>query len=254
MFVGHKRTQRERGRRPAVCIVKIALAALSVSAFALAQKGPAEDQSLQLAAHDIERGDFAAATDRVRNVLAGNPNSFIAYNLLGICLAQAGEIEGARNSFQKALELNPKFASAHVNLGQLLIRMHEEAAAIQQFKAATAIDPEILIRDPASYSAFNIFGLCLMSDGKYEEAQRVFERAIHINPKYVPAHVNLGNALVALHRDSAALKEFLGAISLQPNDLLALKNIGLIYGRREEFDLAMKYLERARTLAPREEV
>ena len=39
-----------------------------------------------------------------------------------------------------------------------------------------------------------------MSDRKYQEAQQAFERAIHINPRYVPAYVNVGNALVALKR------------------------------------------------------
>jgi tetratricopeptide (TPR) repeat protein len=252
MFAGHTFTRRERVPRPAVCIATIVVLALTFSGFALAQQAPSEDQSLQAAAQRIERGDFAGAADLARKVLADNPNSFVAYNLLGICLAQTGEIEAARKSFQKALELNPRLATAHVNLGKLLIRMHEEAAAIQQFKAAIATDPEILVRDPASYSAFNIFGLCLMTDGKYEEARQAFARAIHINPKYVPAHVNIANALVALRHDDAALKEFLNAISMQPNDLLALKNVGLIYGRQEKFDLAMKYLEQARTLAPRD--
>jgi tetratricopeptide (TPR) repeat protein len=252
MFAGNRVTQKERVGRPAICTLKIVLVTLTVFGFTLAQQYPSEDHLLQIAAQHIETGDFVGAADLVRKVLAGNPNSSIAYNLLGVCLARAGDIEGARNSFQKALELNPQLAPAHVNLGKLLIRTLEEAAAIQQFKAAIAIDPEILIRDPASYSAFNIFGLCLMSDGKYEEARRAFERVIHINPRYVPAHVNMGNVLVALRRDAAALNEFLEAITMQPNDLLALKNIGLIYGRQEKFDLAMKYLERARRLAPRD--
>lgn len=252
MFAGHKFTHRERTRRPAVCIAKIVFVALAFSGFALAQQAPSEDQSLQAAAQHIERGDFAGAADLVRKILVNNPNSFAAYNLLGICQAQTGEIEAARESFQKALELNPRLATAHVNLGKLLIRMHEQAAAMQQFKAAIATDPEILVRDSTSYSAFNIFGLCLMSDGKYEEARQAFERAIHINPKYVPAHVNMGNALVALRHDDTALKEFLDAIAMQPNDLLALKNVGLIYGRQEKFDFAVKYLEQARTLAPRD--
>ncbi|PYT23693.1 MAG: hypothetical protein DMG58_27525, partial [Acidobacteria bacterium] len=126
---------------------------------------------LRAAAQQIENGDCTAAAELVRKALASNPNSSNARNLLGICQAQAGEFAGARASFQKALELSPQFAAAHVNLGKLLIGMHEEAAAIQQFKAAIAVDPDILIRDPASYSAFNIFGLCLMSDGKYESAQ-----------------------------------------------------------------------------------
>jgi tetratricopeptide (TPR) repeat protein len=236
--------------RPAIYVAKIVLLSLSFFGFAVAQP---EDQSLRAAAQQIENGDFTAAAELVRNVLASNPNSSSAHNLLGICQAHDGEFGRARASFQKALELNPQFATAHVNLGKLLIRMHEEAGAIQQFKAAIAVDPDILIQDPASYSAFNIFGLCLMSDGKYESAEQAFERAIQINPKYVPARVNLGNALVALRRDDDALKEFLAAIAMKPNDLLALKNVGLIYGRQEKFDLAMKYLEQARTLVPRDQ-
>jgi tetratricopeptide (TPR) repeat protein len=58
---------------------------------------------------------------------------------------------------------------------------------------------------------------------------------------------------VSFRHDEADLKEFLSAIAMQPNDLLALKNIGLIYGRQEKFDLAMPYLEQARALAPRDQ-
>ena len=251
MFRGHTGKHRERARRPAVCIAKTVLLTLTLSALAFTQREQAERQSLQVAAHNMERGNFTAAADLIRKVLAGNPNSSSAYDLLGICLAQGGEFEGALQSFQKALDLNPQFATAHIHLGKLLISMHDQSAAIQQFKAGIAIDSEILVRDPTSYSSFNIFGLCLMSDGKYEEAQRAFERAIQINPQYLPAHVNMGNALVALRHDDDALKEFLTAISTRPNDFLALKNIGLIYGRQARFDLAVKYLEQARELAPR---
>jgi tetratricopeptide (TPR) repeat protein len=239
-------------RRPAVYVAKIVILYVAFSGFAFTQQGQPEDQSLRAAVQYIEKGDFTAAAELVRKVLASNSNSSSAYNLLGICQAQAGEFGGARESFQKALELNPQLATAHLNLGKLLIRMHEETAAIQQFKAAIALDSQILVRDPASYSGFNIFGLCLMSDGKYEDARRAFERAIQINPKYVPSYVNLGNALVALRHDDAALKEFLAAIGMKPNDLLALKNVGLIYGRQEKFNLAMNYLEQARSLAPRD--
>jgi tetratricopeptide (TPR) repeat protein len=253
MFRRHAVTRRERARRAAVCLARIVLLALTLSGFAFTQEEQTEGQSLQSAAQYMERGDFAAAAALVRKILVRNPNSPSAYNLLGICQVQSGESEGARQSFEKALELDPRLATARVNLGKLLIRMHEETAALQQFKAAIAIDSEILVRDPTSYSSFNIFGLCLMSDGKFEEARQAFERAIQINPQYVPARVNIGNALVALRHDAAALKEFLAAISTQPNDLLALKNIGLIYGRQAKFDSAVTYLKQARELAPRDQ-
>jgi tetratricopeptide (TPR) repeat protein len=93
-------------------------------------------------------------------------------------------------------------------------------------------------------------GICQTQTGQYEEARRSFEKALELDPKYAPAHVNNGNALVALGLDAAALKEFQIANTLQPRDSQALKNLGLIYGRQKKFDLAMKYLGEARELAP----
>ena len=153
MFAGHKFTHRERARRAADCITSsVHLHAVSRSR----NRRRPKISSLRAAAQQIESGML-----QVRRILSArfsviNPNSFVAYNLLGICQAQAGEIEAARKSFQKAIELNPALATAHVNLGKLLIRMHEEAAAIRQFKAAIAIDPDIwsATRPPIRRSIF----------------------------------------------------------------------------------------------------
>jgi tetratricopeptide (TPR) repeat protein len=237
---------RSPGKRP----WKIVWMLLTFSGLAIPQQVPSENPLLQAAVQGIERRDFAAAQELIRKVLTSDPKSSPAHNLLGICQVQTGEYEEAKKSFQTAIELNPKFATAHVNLGNLLIRIHDDTSAIKEFKAAIAIEPEILTRDPASFVAFNVFGLCLMADRKYEEARRAFERAIRINPKYVPAHVNLGHVLVALGQDAMALKAFLAAVAIQPNDFHALKNIGLIYGRQARFDLAVTYLGQARQRAP----
>ena len=241
---------RRRKFRLAICRAVVGTVALSWLPVAGAQETTLETQLLQRAAQEISRGDCAVAVELIRKVLESNPRSPVAYNLLGVCLAQANEADRARSAFEKAIELNPQLASARVNLGRLLIQMHQEATAIDHFKAAIGSDPEILTRDATSYSSFNIFGMCLMSDGKYERAREAFERAIRINPRYVPAQVNLGNALVALHQDDDALKQFLGVIAVKPNDLLALKNAGLIYGRQEKFDQAVEYLRKARAIAP----
>src|SRR2546426_6430375 len=165
----------ERARRRAARAVAAMFLLLIFSGLALSGQVEFEDQLLRAAAQSIEKRQFATAAELLRKVLAGDPNSARAYNLVGICQARTGEYEGARKCFEKAIELNPRFAATRVNLGNLLIGMHE---------------------------------------------------------------------------DAAALKEFLAAIAIEPNDPRALKNIGLIYGRQERFDLAAKYLKRAREVAP----
>ena len=228
-----------------------ALVGLLVIALPAVGRGSAVSaDSLRLAAQRIRVKDFVGAEEILHKVLADKPDSAIAENLLGVCQAQTGRYDQAQKSFEKAIELNPRFPEPRVNLGNLLLGLHEETAALRQFKTALAIDPGILTRDADSYSAFNVLGLCLMDDGKYAEARRAFERSIRINPQFAPAHTNLGNAFVALKREGAALKEFLAAIAVEPKDVVALYNVGLIYGRQGKFDSAATYLSKAHGLAP----
>jgi protein O-GlcNAc transferase len=121
---------------------------------------------------------------------------------------------------------------------------------LKNFTAAEGLLGEVLRRDPRSFIAHNLMGLLRLSEGNAAAARRAFEQATRINPGYGPAHVNLGNTLVMLKEEDAALKEFLTAIDLQPKDSLALYNIGLIYGRQGRFGQAAKFLSRAHALAP----
>ncbi len=209
------------------------------------------DDLLAIARNKIREKDYSSAEELIRKVLIKESTSSKAYNLLGVCQTGTGKYEAARVSFEKAIELNPKYASARVNLGILLLGLHEDAAALKQFKAALADDPSILSRDPTSYLSSNILGLCLMDEKKYEAALAAFQRSVRINPAYLPARLNMGNALVALKRDGAALKEFLAALKIDPENSAALYNVGLIYGRQGKFDAASKYLGQAHRLAPR---
>lgn len=121
---------------------------------------------------------------------------------------------------------------------------------LKNFNAAEQLLREVLRKDPRSFVAHNLMGLMRLGEGNPAEARQDFEQATRSNPGYAPAHVNLGNTLVMLKQEDAALKEFLLAIALQPKDPLALYNIGLIYGRQGKFAPAVKYLNRAHALAP----
>jgi tetratricopeptide (TPR) repeat protein len=121
---------------------------------------------------------------------------------------------------------------------------------LKNFNAAEQLLREVLRENPRSFIAHNLMGLVRLNEGKAAEARQAFEQATRINPRYMPAHVNLGNTLAVLKQENAALKEFLTAIALQPEDPFALYNIGLIYGRQEKFELAAKYLNRAHVVAP----
>ena len=83
--------------------------------------------SRRLAAQRIRGEDFAATEEIIRKVLAKEPDSATAENLLGVCQFEAGRDEAARHSFEKAIEMNPKSPAPRVNLGNMLLGLHEEA-------------------------------------------------------------------------------------------------------------------------------
>ncbi len=135
-------------------------------------------------------------------------------------------------------------------LAEESLRRAAQEIKLKNFNAAEQLLREVLRKNPRSFIAHNLMGLVRLNEGKAAEARQAFEQATRINPRYAPAHVNLGNTLATLKQENAEPKEFLAAIALQPKDPLALYNIGLIYGRQGKFEPAARYLNRALTLSP----
>ncbi|HEX2712120.1 MAG TPA: tetratricopeptide repeat protein [Candidatus Acidoferrales bacterium] len=205
---------------------------------------------LRSAAHQIKLRHFPQAERLLQEALAKNPRSPEANNLLGVCQAQVGNIEGARESFERAIAQDEKYAASYVNLGDLLLDTRDETGAWRLFRAALSIDPLVLSADPHSYKHFNIWGLYLMERGKYAEAAQAFQRSVRINPMFVPSRINLGHVLLLSNREDMALKEFQATLAIEPKDSLTLYNVGLIYARQGKFALAAKHLRQAYRLNP----
>ena len=69
------------------------------------------------ALHALSRMHEAAQAFRA--ALAVGPRTAAAYNRLGVVLFQAGDVHGARQHFERALELDPEHADARANLDAL---------------------------------------------------------------------------------------------------------------------------------------
>ncbi len=75
--------------------------------------------------------------------VAVDPRHARAHNLLGAALASLGKVDAARRAFQTSIELNPKDATPHINLGSLeLLNAANASAAVGHFSEALALDPD----------------------------------------------------------------------------------------------------------------
>ncbi|SPE38873.1 Tetratricopeptide TPR_2 repeat protein [Candidatus Sulfopaludibacter sp. SbA6] len=116
------------------------------------------------------------------------------------------------------LENDPANASAHFNLGVLLLSRQDTTSAIGHLRDALRLDPE-------QPMALNDLGAALESQGKLEDAVEQFRHALRIEPDYTSARFNLANGLAAQGRLDEAAANFRQVISAESGDTAAREQL-----------------------------
>ena len=74
------------------------------------------ENAFKRAVNQLDRNEFEQAAKTFRSVLRLDPKNYRAMTGLGRCLKELGRRDEARQCFQKALEINPSYAQARLNL------------------------------------------------------------------------------------------------------------------------------------------
>jgi tetratricopeptide (TPR) repeat protein len=93
-----------------------------------AKKANPDDKSLLLTEADLymKLNDFETYTRIVNEVLQNDPNNVdLIYNL-GVISSNANKLEDAEKYYKKALEINPNYFDANLNLAELKLRTDEK--------------------------------------------------------------------------------------------------------------------------------
>ena len=117
----------------------------------------------------------------------------------GVAVEQltAGDLERARKSLQKAIDLYPEFVEARSELAVLHMREGDNAGAEALLRRALEID------NAAVRATLNL-GLCLYRQRRYAEALPFLERGVQLQPVNGLAHLLLGLTLVMAGDDARA--------------------------------------------------
>jgi protein O-GlcNAc transferase len=140
---------------------------------------------LQRAFSDMDAERYQSAADRLEHISRIDPdNAAIFYNL-GVVYTYLGREDVALGNFGRCLDINPLYAHAWYNMGQIhLIRRKD-----------------------------------------YSMARQCFERAVAIRPDYIGAHHQGGVACEQLGDREGALKGWRRTLELDPENSLAKDNI-----------------------------
>ena len=154
-----------------------------------------------------------------RHTLAVTENNYLAYNNLGTCLSEKGQLAEARDCFQKSLRIKPNNVDALCNMGSVLTRSGQWNEAVDYYHRALQIAPD-------QADVLSNLGMVLVNQKQYAEAMANFEKALQVNPDSPSAHNNLATVLYIEHRFDEAARHFREALRLQPDNPQIYSNLG----------------------------
>lgn len=219
------------------------IAALAVLDRALGMVPGQPDLLLTRASLQRRFGDLEGAVATAQMATAFDSGSARAQYALGLGLAQLREAAAARDAFAKAVEMEPEFADAWVNLGVVEKELGAFDAADMSYARALKLKPDDAI-------THNNYANLLMSRGKIDQAIKSYQRALNLEPGYVDANVNLA---LAYREEGDAAKSLAALEALavdNPEHVSVLNSYGNALRHAERFAEAQSILESAIALNP----
>jgi tetratricopeptide (TPR) repeat protein len=128
---------------------------------------------------------------------------------LGNALAGNGDLKGAMNQYYQVLRQMPRNATAHYDLGVVLLQLSSETEAMNHFQAAITADPTLKV---AHFQLANL----LMRNKKFEAAVAHYSRVIQLSPEHEFARLMKCIALVGLKQFRAARRDLEEAVASLP--------------------------------------
>jgi superkiller protein 3 len=134
-----------------------------------------------------------------------DPKNANANLLLGLTLANTGDLDRAAQYSTAAVALEPSY-SGYYNLGLIYANQEKYDLAIEAYEKAVKLNPN-------SYQAWYQMGLVYSTALKFDKAVEAYEKAVQLNPKFASAYQGLGSAYYwnsdtpAAYKQAAKLKE-----------------------------------------------
>ena len=184
---------------------------------------------------------FAGAGEVLESALRHSPNDANLLRLLGVSLTRQNRALEAERPLTRAVRLVPNFALAHENLADALVKQGKFDAAVQSLKTA-------IKHNPASAGAKRKVGELLALTGHGGEADELFEQSLAQDPDR--AALVEAMELNRQGETGKAEKIFRELLRRNPENVDALRLMGALCARKENYNDAEAFFRQATDLAP----
>lgn len=175
-------------------------ALLSQSKEKVDTKLPPQEKLNDLLKH-FENGRFYETEKLALSITQEFPKHQFAWKVIGALFGQSGRTSEALDANNIAVELSPKDAEAHSNLGNTLLELGRLDEAETSYRQAIALKPDYV-------EAYCNLGNTLKKLLKLDEAEAIYRQVIALKPKSDRANYALGTILKELGRMEDAIHHF----------------------------------------------
>ena len=153
-------------------------------------------------------------------------------------LQREGNVAGAKEWLEKALQKNPLSFRIHYQFGTLLAHL-DPGAATTEFTKTLELKPDFPF-------AYRDLGFLEATQNKYAEAEQHFQKAIALGIQDPKVYNQMGICRSQLHELRSAIQSYLAALKLEPDLAEAHLNLALVYQRTGNPQSAVEYKKACR--------
>lgn len=204
---------------------------------------------------------YGEATEMFASYVTRRPKNPWGHYMLGLSAWKAGQLPRARESFERAIELDPSHTKSLLNLARVLLELNEPREASNRVLAALELDSTsaeghrlmgrvqtslgetdtaiesyraALVIDANDVWSMNNMGLLLINLGRFEEALRPLARAVQLDSTIAVVRNNFGMALERTGHFVAASESYRAAVSIDPGYAKASASLARIGDRKDD--------------------
>lgn len=222
----------------------------SDSLFSLSSQQTAQKENTALRALNTGLEQFSAknyelAITSFQRAISMAPTADSALDALDY-MARAqltqGNVQGAINSYSKALKIAPNRDDMHVQLGKIYTTEGRVDEARDQYQLAVKYNPTSANR----YA----LGQGFLGTGQYSDATQQFELVRQQGPKEPYGYFGLGQTYAKQGRYEDAIAAFKNAVGIKQDYLDAYSEMGYAYSENGNIDQANDVVTTLNTLSP----
>jgi arylsulfatase A-like enzyme/Flp pilus assembly protein TadD len=194
----------------------------------------------------LDTGSFHRAAEVMEKALRRDPTNPAVHLYLGTALELTGEYQSAIRVYQHAISMKIESDEVYSRLGKDYLHLNQLNDAVRAMARAAEMNPT------------DLDNLCRLGNaylqlGRIDDAARSFNAALAQSDQCGPAYDGLGLVAVAHGDVQTAQRDFLRAIALDSSDLEPVFNLGVLYQKTGNRQLALHYLTLFLEKAPPQE-